>query len=153
MQAQIEKVRTEGETALNAALHHKAAMQESYEKVRSIAPLTLLMVLHSQFLSKLCFLILCLQILGELGYENEYLRKTCAEQEEQVSQRMHDEANYTLLQLVNAADVIFLSPWLCIDTDCKADQHADREQVSLRPLRGGKNGEFGPAGTLHYDPV
>mmetsp|Transcript_2274 Transcript_2274/g.4038 ORF Transcript_2274/g.4038 Transcript_2274/m.4038 type:complete len:407 (-) Transcript_2274:940-2160(-) len=56
MQGIVEKLRLEQETALEDVYQEKQRMQSHYE-----------------------------QIIEQLGYENEYLRNTCAEQEEQIA--------------------------------------------------------------------
>jgi hypothetical protein len=68
------------------------------------------------------------QIVGELGYENEYLRRTCAEQEDQVRPTVYNTLlHWGALEL--GAFVV----------DYKADKCADGEQITLRAVRGGQD--------------
>jgi hypothetical protein len=65
---------------------------------------------------------------GELGYENEYLRRTCAEQEDQVRPTVYNTLlHWSALEL--GAFVV----------DYKADKCADGEQITLRAVRGGQD--------------
>jgi hypothetical protein len=85
MQALIDKLRLDSEVALVAAENSKLFMQEEYEKVMISGHFHTVTVL-AYTMSVTVGLV---QIVGELGYENEYLRKTCAEQEEQVRHGPH----------------------------------------------------------------